>query len=48
MSVDFVREEIYYYKGFKPTDEEVNEIFDYYRQNSHADLSEVISDYYGY
>jgi hypothetical protein len=47
MSIEFVRGEIYYYKGFKPTDEEVEEIVDFCRQSPMSNLSEVISDYYG-
>lgn len=47
MSIEFLRGEIYYYKGFKPTDEEVEEIKYFVDQNPMSHLSEVISDYYG-
>lgn len=47
MSVEFVKGEIYYYKGFVPTVEEVEEIIDFCRQSPMSSLDEVISDYYG-
>lgn len=46
MSIETLRKEIYYYTGKKPSDEEVEEIKDFYEQSPHSDLSEIISDYY--
>lgn len=46
MSVEFIKKEVYYYKGFKPTDDEAEEILFFYNQ-SRSDLSEIVSDYYG-
>ena len=47
MSVEYLRGEIYYYTGKKPSTEEVEEIMDFVEQNPESDLSEIISDYYG-
>ena len=46
MSIETLRKEIYYYTGKKPSDEEVEEIIDFYEQSPDSDLSEIISDYY--
>ena len=44
--LETLRKEIYYYTGKKPSDEEVEEIKDFYEQSPNSDLSEIISDYY--
>jgi hypothetical protein len=46
MTKEQMKEEIYYYSDIEPTDEEVEEILDFYNQNTHSDLSSIISDYY--
>ena len=47
MSVEFLRGEIFYYTGKKPSTEEVEEILEFVKLNPSSDLSEIISDYYG-
>ena len=48
MSVEFVKGVVYYDKGFVPSVEEVEEILYFYKQSYRTELSDVISDYYGY
>ena len=47
MSIETLRNEIYYYTGKKPSDDEVEEIMDFVKQSPESDLSSIISDYYG-
>jgi hypothetical protein len=47
MSIEYLRKEIFYYTGKKPSTEEVEEIKCFVEQNPESDLSEIISDYYG-
>ena len=47
MSVEFIRGEVWYYTGVKPTLKEVEEIKYFVEQNPESELSEIISDYYG-
>ena len=48
MSVEYIKGEVYYSQGFVPTIEEAEEILDFYEQSPRSDLSEIISDYYGW
>ena len=47
MSIGYVKEEVYYYTGFVPTSEEIEEIIFFCKLNPRSCISEVISDYYG-
>lgn len=47
MTLEQIKEEIYYYSDIEPTDEEAEEILDFYKANPNADLSAIITDYYG-
>lgn len=47
MTIEQLKKEIYYYAGIKLTDEEAWEIYDIMQENSHADLSAIVADYYG-
>jgi hypothetical protein len=42
-----LKKEIYYYSDIEPTDEEVWEIYDIVEAKPYADLSAIVSDYYG-
>ena len=46
MSVEEMKRNIYYYADIKATDEEAEEILDFYQSNRGADLSAIINDYY--
>ena len=46
MTVEEMKRNIYYYADIKATDEEAEEILDFYKSNPKADLSAIISDYY--
>ena len=46
MSVEEMKKEICYYADIEATDEEAEEILDFYQSNRGADLSAIISDYY--
>lgn len=48
MSIEYIENEIYHCQGFIPTSQEVEEIRDFYEQSPKSDLSEIISDYYGW
>ena len=47
MSIETIKREVYYYLGRRPTVQEAEEILDFAELNPSADLSEIISDYYG-
>ena len=47
MSIERVKQEVYYCIGRRPTVQEAEEIMDFADLNPSADLSEIISDYYG-
>lgn len=46
MSVEEMKRHIYYYADIDATDEEAEEILDFYESNPRADLSAIIADYY--
>ena len=46
MTVKELREEIIYYTGIIPTDEEVLEILDFVSYKAETDLFSIIEDYY--
>ncbi len=46
MTFEELREEIIYYAGIIPTDEEVLEILDFVSYKAETDLFSIIEDYY--
>lgn len=47
MSIEMVKQEVYYCIGRRPTVDEAEEILDFAEMNPSASLDEIISDYYG-
>lgn len=47
MTIEQIKEEIYYYVLERATDEEAEEILDIMKNNSHASLDEIVAEYYG-
>jgi hypothetical protein len=47
MTLEQMKNEIYYYADIDATDEEAYEILDVYESKPNSDLSAIISDYYG-
>lgn len=47
MSIAELKEAIYYYSDIEPTDEEAWEIYDIMQLTPGAELSAVVTDYYG-
>ena len=47
MSIERIKQEVWYCIGRRPTVQEAEEIMDFAELNTSADLSEIISDYYG-
>ena len=47
MTIDQIKREIEYYTGSPVSDDEANEILAFKEENPRADLSEIISDYFG-
>lgn len=47
MSIEMIKKEVYYCIGRRPTVQEAEELMDFVELNPCADLSEIISDYYG-
>ena len=46
MSIERIKQEIYYYTGRMPTVQEAEEILDFAEMNPQTTLDEIISDYY--
>lgn len=46
MSIEQIKQEVYYYRGKLPTVDEAEEILDFAEMNPTASLDEIISDYY--
>lgn len=47
MSIESIKQEVYYCIGRRPTVQEAEEILDFAEMNPSASLDEIISDYYG-
>ena len=47
MTIEQIREEIYYYVRERATTEEAEEIRDIMKSNPHASFDEIVAEYYG-
>lgn len=47
MSIEMIKNEVYYYYGMKATNQEAQEIKAFAEDCPGASLGEIISDYYG-
>lgn len=47
MTIEQIKEEIYYYICVRATTEEAEEIRDIMESNPHASLDEIVAEYYG-
>ena len=46
MTIEQLKKEIWYYGGFRATNEEAEEILGFLEDHPEASLDEIISDYY--
>lgn len=47
MTIEQIKEEIYYYIRERATDEEAEEILDIMKNNPQVSLDEIVAEYYG-